>query len=141
MQDNGGLTLTHALLPGSPAIDGVPFADCTDLDGVAVDTDQRGVARPQGSACDIGSFELEVLTVDSTGDGGDTDPGDGACDDGNDECTLRAAIQESNALDGTQTIAFGIPGDGPPATWSWATWRSRTCGPARCCGSRSPLDA
>ncbi len=114
LQDNGGPTLTHALLPGSPAVDAV---DPADLDNACPDTDQPGVARPQGSACDIGAFELEgpvgTLTVDSVGDGGDTDPGDGTCDDGNGNCTLRAAIEEANALPGTQTVAFGILGDGP----------------------------
>jgi len=50
--DNGGPTPTHALLPGSPAIDVAPLAAC------ALATDQRGVARPQGLACDIGAFEL-----------------------------------------------------------------------------------
>ena len=53
LQDNGGPTLTHALLPGSPAIDRIPVGNC----GVA--TDQRGVARPQGAACDIGAYEAE----------------------------------------------------------------------------------
>ena len=48
--DNGGPTETHALLPGSPAIDAGDDASCPD-------TDQRGVARPQGAACDIGAFE------------------------------------------------------------------------------------
>lgn len=53
LQDNGGPTFTHALLEGSPAIDAVPLDDCSE-----VTTDQRGVARPQGSACDIGAFEF-----------------------------------------------------------------------------------
>jgi len=57
LQDNGGPTETHALLPGSPAIDaGSP--DCPPPD-----TDQRGVVRPQGAACDIGAFELEIETI------------------------------------------------------------------------------
>lgn len=48
---NGGLTPTVPLLPGSPAIDhsvGCPA------------TDQRGLARPQGPACDTGAFEVAV---------------------------------------------------------------------------------
>jgi beta-glucanase (GH16 family) len=49
LADNGGPTLTHALLPGSPAIDA---ADS----GVCPATDQRGVARD--AACDVGSFEF-----------------------------------------------------------------------------------
>ena len=48
--DNGGPTQTHALLSGSVAIDAASFC--------AFDTDQRGVPRPQGIACDIGSFEF-----------------------------------------------------------------------------------
>jgi hypothetical protein len=52
LADNGGPTQTHALLPGSPALDAADSAVCPA-------TDQRGVARPQGPGCDIGSFELE----------------------------------------------------------------------------------
>jgi hypothetical protein len=50
LADYGGPTLTHALLPGSPAID-----SGSAVPGLA--TDQRGVARPQGPAPDIGAFE------------------------------------------------------------------------------------
>ncbi len=53
LQDNGGPTPTHALLPGSPAIDAIP--GCND----APAADQRGVARPQFGACDIGAFESQ----------------------------------------------------------------------------------
>jgi hypothetical protein len=54
LADNGRPTFTHALVPGSPALDASPVdADC-------LPTDQRGVTRPQGSACDIGAFELEA---------------------------------------------------------------------------------
>src|SRR5437868_1711708 len=35
-----------------------PVSACTDENLVAVTSDQRGVARPQGAACDIGAFEL-----------------------------------------------------------------------------------
>ena len=61
--DNGGPTETHALLPGSPAIDQVPVAQCRL--GRLAGADQRGVARPQPAdgACDIGSFELEYAEV------------------------------------------------------------------------------
>ena len=50
--------MTHALLPGSPAIDAVPLPSCTGLTGAALTTDQRATSRPQGPACDIGAFEL-----------------------------------------------------------------------------------
>lgn len=57
LADNGGPTLTHALLDASPAIDAVPVPDCTDAAGVALVIDQRGEGRPQGPACDMGAFE------------------------------------------------------------------------------------
>ena len=60
LQDNGGPTLTHSLLPGSVAIDAIPEVDCVNAEGEPLTTDQRGVARPQGPACDVGAFELEV---------------------------------------------------------------------------------
>ena len=50
LADNGGPTLTHALLGGSPALDAAAAPTCPA-------TDQRGVARPQGEGCDAGSFE------------------------------------------------------------------------------------
>ncbi len=52
LADNGGPTPTIALVAGSPAID-AGAATC-------VPTDQRGVTRPQGPACDIGAFEVIV---------------------------------------------------------------------------------
>lgn len=48
--DNGGPTETQALLTGSPAIDNGETASCPA-------TDQRGVARPVGTACDSGAYE------------------------------------------------------------------------------------
>jgi predicted outer membrane repeat protein len=66
LQDNGGPTFTHALLEGSPAIDGVcTDCGCTTVDGVTVTTDQRGEPRPSdgdgdGTAlCDMGAYELQ----------------------------------------------------------------------------------
>jgi hypothetical protein len=56
LQDNGGPTMTMALLPRSPAIDA----------GIAVDgvtTDQRGISRTAYGPPDIGAFELAPLMV------------------------------------------------------------------------------
>ncbi len=55
LANNGGATLTHALLAGSPAIDA---GNCTDPDGNPVLFDQRGFPRPQGVTCDMGAYEL-----------------------------------------------------------------------------------
>jgi hypothetical protein len=53
IQDNGGPSQTVSLGSGSSAIDAVPAtgAGCQP-------TDQRGVPRPSGSACDIGAYEV-----------------------------------------------------------------------------------
>ena len=62
LADNGGPTQTHALLPGSVAID---FAgDC------GLETDQRGLPRNDG-ACDSGSYEFQC-SIAVTKDGVDT---------------------------------------------------------------------
>jgi len=71
--DYGGATLTHALRPGSPAIDAGNNTNCPV-------TDQRGVARPydgnnNGTAtCDVGAVEAQhqltiadVSVVEGTG--------------------------------------------------------------------------
>jgi hypothetical protein len=53
LADNGGSTLTHMLLPGSPAID-------AGADEGAPTTDQRGLPRPSGLAYDIGAVEVQL---------------------------------------------------------------------------------
>ena len=52
---NGGPTMTMALRAGSPTLDhgGTAATGCPA-------SDQRGVPRPQGPACDIGAFEKRV---------------------------------------------------------------------------------
>jgi hypothetical protein len=57
LANNGGPTQTLALTAGSTAVDAVPLASCTDASGAPVTTDQRGIARPQGPACDMGAYE------------------------------------------------------------------------------------
>ena len=55
LRENNGSTQTHALLPESVAVDRIPLSACRIMD---ISTDQRGVRRPQGVACDIGAYEL-----------------------------------------------------------------------------------
>ncbi len=58
LQNNGGTTLTHALLSGSPAIDkGLNSLAVDPLNNSILQTDQRGFARIFGSSVDIGAFE------------------------------------------------------------------------------------
>lgn len=73
LQNNGGSTNTHELLPGSPAIDS---ADPDDFPA----TDQRGISRPRDGrangtpAPDMGAFELRAygLTAARSGAGDGT---------------------------------------------------------------------
>lgn len=100
LADNGGPTLTHALVAGSPALDAGDSAllppDTFDLDGnqdtsEALPHDQRGSARifdqlqiaDLVDALDVGAFELDVqvaadpqIVVSPTGPGGASDPAD-----------------------------------------------------------------
>lgn len=71
LQDNGGNTLTHALLPGSPAIDAGNPTGCEDTWGLLLLTDQRGYARHinGGSGairCDMGAYEYNSFLVTAT---------------------------------------------------------------------------
>jgi len=65
LQNNGGPTMTHALLSGSPAIDAgdncVLTANGCGDGNPALLTDQRGV--PRGGNTDIGAFEFQLLTA------------------------------------------------------------------------------
>ena len=57
--DNGGPTPTHALLPGSKAIDNADAINgCFGPSGEPLPTDQRGKARVVGARCDIGAYEV-----------------------------------------------------------------------------------
>jgi CSLREA domain-containing protein len=63
LADNGGPTETLALRRGSGAI------DAAGLGGACPATDQRGVARPAGTACDSGAYEASapgVAAADAT---------------------------------------------------------------------------
>ena len=65
LADNGGPTMTHALLPGSPAID-------AGRNSGAPMTDQRGLPRPQDAngdgwaVVDIGAYEVYYASLQGT---------------------------------------------------------------------------
>jgi CSLREA domain-containing protein len=83
--------------------------------GVAVDG-QGNVNVADGGNHRIQKFSPPspgTFTVNSIGDGADSNTADGVCKDGTGACTLRAAIQQANASAGKNTIAFNISGAGP----------------------------
>ncbi|MEU6378916.1 choice-of-anchor Q domain-containing protein [Streptomyces sp. NPDC046909] len=113
-----GPTRTHAVAATSAAVDAGDPARCPAAD-------QRGVSRPQGSGCDIGAYERQADTfvVNSPVDDVDAAPGDGICETAVPaQCTLRAAVMETNALRGPDRIRIEparipltIPGAGEDA--------------------------
>jgi CSLREA domain-containing protein len=107
LANNGGPTQTHALLSGSVAIDAAP--DCTLVDGTTpVTQDQRGVARPQGAACDVGAYEAVVvtLTIAGAGTGSGTVTGTGI------SCTISIGSTSGDCSESA------LPGANPTVTLS-----------------------
>lgn len=58
LQDNGGPTLTHALLAGSAAINATTGQGCIDDTGADLALDQRDGPRGTGLNCDVGAYEF-----------------------------------------------------------------------------------
>lgn len=56
LADNGGPTLTHALLSASLNVNGGDPVGCRDANGIVLERDQRDAER--GSLCDRGAFEF-----------------------------------------------------------------------------------
>jgi hypothetical protein len=63
LANNGGSTQTHALVPGSPALDAGNNANIP----VGITTDQRGATRIINDLVDIGAFESQGFTLNVTG--------------------------------------------------------------------------
>jgi CSLREA domain-containing protein len=98
LADNGGPTKTHALLPGSPAINA---GEPTSVGGDLPEFDQRGepFTRVFGAAIDIGAFEAQSLIVDTLADELDDDYSAG-------DFSLREAVDLANRIVGANTIEF-----------------------------------
>jgi hypothetical protein len=78
LTNNGGPTQTHALIPGSPAVDAGDPAGCRNSQGAVLATDQRGFTRHVDgnhdavARCDIGAVEFgagSATLIDFDGDG------------------------------------------------------------------------
>jgi CSLREA domain-containing protein len=90
---------------------GIPTPASTTFSGsggdVVTATATQGTAAPFGPTSEFASattVTTAAFVVNSTGDASDSNPGDASCDTGGTnsqgatECTLRAAIEEANAL-------------------------------------------
>jgi hypothetical protein len=65
--DNGGPTPTQLPVLSSPLVNAIPVASCQADSAAGVTVDQRGIARPQGAGCDIGSVEVQPPSPAFTG--------------------------------------------------------------------------
>lgn len=90
LADNGGLTQTLSLQPGSPAINAGGACGLT--------TDQRG--EPRGSLCDIGAYEVPY-TIMAAGWG----PGDGTMSATGIDCASSVGVTSGDCWDGGNTGA------------------------------------
>jgi CSLREA domain-containing protein len=94
----------------NPDVNGDGCVDVSDLQLAAADYAPLDAA---GSQTAVQGMEASVtFTVNAVADGVDAAPGDGVCSTAYGWCTLRAAIQESNALAGPNNIHFNLPGSG-----------------------------
>jgi hypothetical protein len=122
LADNGGPTQTHALIfsPGNPALDAI-LSGANSCGFMPFDLDQRGVARPQGSACDIGAFEFEAVNQ-AIGVVIDIEPGKDPNrieiepDDDGDDKKISVAILSTEQFNAIQqvdrnSLTFGTSGD------------------------------
>ena len=53
----------------------------------------------------LGTTAAAGFTVDSTADASDANPGNGTCAAAGGACTLRAAVEEANALAGSDSVS------------------------------------
>ncbi len=100
LANNGGPTATHALPPGSPAINGGISSDAA-----AIELDQRGYkSRIMGSAVDIGAYEVGAIAPETpsllvNSASGERDAFDG-------RTSLADAVAYARSLPGTRVITF-----------------------------------
>jgi hypothetical protein len=62
LQNNGGPTATEVPAYNSPVFGQIPYGTTADGVKLCPGTDQRGISRPQGGACDVGAVEVPLGT-------------------------------------------------------------------------------
>ncbi len=114
--------------PATAAAEAAPAAEAAAATAAAALLTGGLTAAVADPAADVWTHEL---LVDSLGQTPDATPGDGVCADAAGECTLRAAIEESNALDGgAGEVRIGVhpefAGGRIPLSAATTTWMRTT---------------
>ena len=129
LASNGGKTETMALALLSPAVDRIPVGALA-VDGVTPlcpstgAEDQRGKARPEGSACDMGSYELKapwiasVMVVSGISGSAPSVSGTIACNDAQ-SFTVAITLRQGNKK-ATGTSLVGTCHGSTPVGWTVA---------------------
>jgi hypothetical protein len=104
----GGQTETIPLLGGSAAVDWIPNSACVDADEEPLTTDQRGITRPQGLACDVGAFERADCSGSICDDG--IECTDDLCDPPSYEWCANVPVLDGTACDFGGDAGFCIAG-------------------------------
>ncbi len=98
------VALSASLLPAAAGI--------TARKAAPAKSDKRQETNTTAAVPDEPNSPAAAYVVNDNGDAADINPGNGLCDTSpaaGDQCTLRAAIQEANALFGNDTITFSLP--------------------------------
>ncbi len=116
LADNGGPTATHALLPGSPAINAGNPAFALDAEALPLTTDQRGFPRFSFGTNDIGAFEvaenpISIVSLEAT-------PGVSATMRWTSEAGVSYDVLRSTDLKAWLPIAQGITAVGGLTSWT-----------------------
>jgi Bacterial Ig-like domain (group 3)/MBG domain (YGX type)/Right handed beta helix region len=129
--DNGGPTLTMALLAGSPAINSGNVALAVDAKGNTLTTDQRGAGFPRivDGTVDIGAYEVQNPSETPTTTALSTSSSSSTYGQ---SVTLTATVSDSSGgvptgsvefYDGLTDLGTGtyVGGSGDSATWTYNT--------------------
>ncbi|MGI9601211.1 MAG: beta strand repeat-containing protein, partial [Acidimicrobiales bacterium] len=120
--DSGGTNYGEGVeFLGTVTADGIGDWTLTGITGLVLGDEVSAIAiDATDNTSEFGAnVTLSALTVNTTGDAADAIPGDGSCDtgginsQGDTACTLRAVIEEANALSGADSIVFAIPASEP----------------------------
>lgn len=91
------------------AFDGPREVTVADLDGDGY-PDVLAAAETAAEIAWWRNHTLSIFVVNNNGDASDANAGDGSCLTAGGVCTLRAAIEEHNAINGESQIHFDLPG-------------------------------